>query len=319
MSDYYSILNKNYGFKDPSSWLSYAESHDFREVPYLALDACPYCEGASYSKIGQFIYYSTLHGLLQCDNCSLCYVDVLIDSSVRGMHFEGAYKSDEYFRKERKEIFNQTIGLLSSKESDSRLILELGGATGELGVMIKNRFPNTRIIVNDISIDACKSASEKGLETRVGSILSINDLEKCSAIIALDVLYYEPKIYEAFQFMSNQLEPGGLLVIRLPNKHKLIRLFQSLKNLLSLKNSKAKQTKINFFNPEHFSILTQTFIKKALKEHGFVNISIIPAKLLNKGKWSKVSRLLYFLTLLVYRVSGKVVGTSMLVVCRRDI
>jgi 2-polyprenyl-3-methyl-5-hydroxy-6-metoxy-1,4-benzoquinol methylase len=308
LQDYLTILNKNYGFNQPEEWLKFASENGFKEVVFKEIKSCPYCEAKTNRKIGQFIYYSTLQSLLECSNCGLAYIDVLIDPEVRQKHFENTYKSEEYFRKQRDDIFNQTISLIKKYYNNPKSILELGGATGILGQSLVKEFPNTIVTINDISNEACISAQSKGLKTKLGAITSIKEMEKNSLILALDVLYYEENIKESLLAIYNNLEPDGLLILRLPNKFFLINQFN--------KYQKKTSSNILFFNPEHLYLFSQNYLLKNLKELGFKEIQFLPSVLLKK-KINIISRLIYYISLLVFKLTSKVICPAMFVIVKK--
>ena len=317
MKDYLEILNNNYGFVDPLKWVTYAEKHKFYPVAFQPILCCPDCGSENFKRVGQFIYYSTLHTLRECLGCGLVYVDVVIDGEVRNRHFESAYKSEDYFKNERHQIFLQTVELVRGQNIKAGTVLEVGGATGELALMLKESFSSLKIVLNDISNDACEISKGKGLGVLRGPIIAIKEIEHCSLILALDVLYYDPQIHTNLQVLYEQLEPDGVLILRLPNKYQLIRLTQKFTDLCGYFNDKKPQSRLRFFNPEHLFVLTQTYLKARLHEVGFASVKIYPSRLLEKGEGFNVSRIGYFMSLSVFWLTGKVLGPAMFVVARK--
>ena len=202
-----------------------AHSKNFIQVKFQKISQCPYCGSSEYSEIGSFIYYSTFHTVRECKECQLCFVDVLIDEVVRTAHFEKVYKLESYFEDQRKDIFEYILKLINTHSPDAKHILEIGGATGVLLEMIRKRFSNVTCILNDISQEACEAAKKRGFETAQGEIASINLREKQDIILAIDVLYYELNIKKSFEVMFQNLATDGILILRLPNKYYLIKLF----------------------------------------------------------------------------------------------
>ena len=133
-------------------------------------------------------------------------------------------------------------------------------------------------------------------------------MEKNSVILALDVLYYEENLKESLLAIYNNLEPDGVLILRIPNKSFLIKLFN--------KNQKDTSDKLLFFNPEHLYLFSQKYLAKNLKELGFKDVRFVPSVLLKK-KINILSQFIYYLSLTVFKLTSKVICPAMFVVVRK--
>src|SRR5437868_6180727 len=146
-----SVLAGNVGFAQPAEWVDYALRYHFRPVRAERVRACPNCGGIDSTKLGQYVYYSTLHGLRECRTCGLVYADARIDPSIVQHHFESTYKDEEYFRRLRAPIFRQLAALVDRHAPGSGRVLDIGGAKGHLMAEVQRRRPDLELTVNDLS------------------------------------------------------------------------------------------------------------------------------------------------------------------------
>lgn len=155
------ILKYNQGFDKPQDWIEYAKQHNFTKVKAIKLIQCPDCKSIDFKEIGKYVYYSQLIRIKECKNCSLIFSDVILDKEILKKHFEVAYKDDIYFERKRRPIFNQILKTLLREYSDKKDVLDIGGAKGHFGKMLKEKNLRYNITVNDVSQIACEFASEK--------------------------------------------------------------------------------------------------------------------------------------------------------------
>ena len=123
--------------------------------------------------------------------------------------------------------------MITKKDTKRKQILEIGGATGELSLLLQEKFPESQICLNDISKNACKIAEEKGLQSICSSIANLELSNSYTTVIALDVLYYESELAKCFKKITSSLLSGGLLIMRFPNKYKLINLLSGFSQSVS--------------------------------------------------------------------------------------
>jgi 2-polyprenyl-3-methyl-5-hydroxy-6-metoxy-1,4-benzoquinol methylase len=314
---YHNVLNSNFDLPTDSWWLNYAKQHRFRHVEYTAVTVCPGCQSNRYKKIGQYIYYSTLHSLLKCSHCELCYTNVLIDRNVRRLHFETQYKSEEYFENARRDIFRQALTLISTHSSEKTSLLDIGGATGTFCELFRRAFPDARIVINDISQDACETARKRGFSTICRSIPELVDIGQFSVVSAFDVIYYEERIDIGLNVLADLVAPKGLLILRLPNKFLSIICLHYLRNFVGRSLSK-RQTSIPFFNPEHLYIFSRAYIVKKLGSLGFHDVKIKPSNVLRKKKTYPISSALNGIAEYFHAASGFTIAPSMFVLATKE-
>lgn len=171
------LLESNKGFDAPERWIDYGIAHNFQKIEAKQRENCPDCGGCVFSCIGQYIYYSTLLKLNECLQCGLVFSDTLIDPHVISSHFEHTYKDEDYFRDRRRRIFDQIVTLVDRCTPHEGTVLDVGGAKGHLLAILRKRRPDLKLVLNDLSKNACAfAASEFDLDTVCGDIKALEQI-----------------------------------------------------------------------------------------------------------------------------------------------
>lgn len=315
------ILRLNKGFKDPAQWVEYAIKHKFKRVTAERLETCPDCGGQESALVGQYIYYSTLVELRSCANCGLLYADTRIDPAVIHSHFELAYKDENYFTHQRRRIFDQIAGMVDRAAAPGASVLDIGGAKGHLLALLKQRRPDLKLVLNDLSTAACSFAeAEYGLETVCGGVKTLEGLSRSfDVVIMSDVIYYEPEIQRFWGLLSHLVSNGGVVIIRVPNFVALIKLSGILRRLGMSREARAMQSAVPFFNPEHLYVFSRGYLSRRLQGLGFNRFKATPSALL--GNLGRTSYGLYYaFAKMIWLFSwGQMIMTpSMVVVAERQ-
>lgn len=299
------ILRSNRGFLHPERWIKYGLSHNFVRIQADELNECPDCKCQSFSTVGQYVYYSTLMALRECRQCGLVFVDKRIDPEVIQRHFEHTYKDDIYFLERRHRIFEQISILADLAATRGGFILDVGGAKGHLLARLQKRRPDLRLVVHDLSKEACELAAHiYGFQTICGDIRVLEKVSsKFEVIIMSDVIYYEPALCELWRILPNIISKNGTVIIRVPNKLSLIRSWQTIIRVLSRRVESGMQEHIKFFNPEHIYVFPHQYLSKRLRRLGFAQVTTIPSELLGRNRFDfwhpayfYVCKLLFVLT-----------------------
>ena len=242
------------------------------------LRSCPDCGSSESSAIGQYVYYSRLIKLRQCGVCGLVYSDTIIDPGVTRSHWDAAYKDDDYFVRSRRAIFSAIVDLIDRYVPVGGSVLDIGGAKGHLMSQVRQRRPDLRLTVNDISEISCAAAREQGLEALCCPLSDLQpNPDQYNCLVLLDVIYYEPDVRGMWDALQRMTAPGGLMLIRIPNKLWLIRTAAACRNLICTTNSREKQTHVPFFNPEYILAFSRRYLNRRLCEHGFESIQFLPS------------------------------------------
>jgi SAM-dependent methyltransferase len=314
-----SVLQHNVGFDVPEQWVDYAMRHGFQRVKAMIVGRCPDCGDQPKRSLGQFVYYSTLVRLVECVGCGLAWTNVRLDPHVLIQHFEDAYKDDKYFLQSRRAIFDQLVSRIARSAPLGGRVLDIGGAKGHLMHALIARRPDLAVVVNDLSASATKYASEHfGIPTITGDVRALcRDGARYDVVVLSDVLYYEPDIAEMWSALQTLMARRGSVVIRVPNRFHLLRVSQSLRNLLRSPQQRAMQTDIRFFNPEHVLLLSRRYLEGRLRRLGFANIHCLPSPLLrSEAVPDAVSQFTFQFARLANAVSGgRLVVTPSMVVC----
>ena len=235
------ILRSNRGFDEPSLWIDYARKNCFEKVPALQLSLCPDCASPAYKRIGQYLYYSNLIHLNQCGRCSLVYSDVLLNENTLRIHFDRAYKDEDYFEKSRRAIYLQITKIIGAKAPRGSTVLDVGGAKGHLGKILRHYRPDLLITINDLSAVACDYAKSRfRFDTVCSSFSELAGRGRAyDFVLLIDVLYYERSLGTAWTALSQSAARG--IIMRTPNRYSLIRLVKCPeKNLVKEKRNERR-------------------------------------------------------------------------------
>jgi len=312
------ILEHNVGFADPAAWVDYAASHGFRRVAATRVPRCPDCSGAAGRFWGQYVYYSTLIRLRQCNECGLIWADAHIDPEVVRRHFDHTYKGDEYFRKSRDAIFEHLASTIQRLAPRGARILDIGGARGDLMHKVVTGRPDVSATVHDLSAVATDwAATHFGLRTLTGDADALaSHPEQYDVVVLSDVLYYEPKLRVLFDALSHLIRPGGALVARLPNHLPMIRLGKLWGRVSQSDSRRRRQDHVAFFNPEHIFAFPTSYLHARFRSIGFSEVRTMPSPLLQGSVPRAATALLFRLAAGVNRMTGRrlVLTPAMLVV-----
>lgn len=315
------LLKFNKGFTDPERWVEYGITHNFQKIKAEKLKECPDCNARSIKHIGQFVYYSTLVNLQACSQCGLVFTDTRIDPKVISSHFEKAYKDEKYFLHRRRRIFDQIARIADNVAPRGGRVLDVGGAKGHLLARLQKRRPDLNLVLNDLSIEACDHAeSIYGFETIWGGIKELELVQvRFDVIILSDVIYYEPDLRKLWDVLPCLLSENGTIIIRVPNKLALIRLWQLINRAIPRPADRKINDKIKFFNPEHLFVFCRRYLLTRLKKLGFHQVHAIPSELLLRDPQDLWHPLFYHFGKIIWMLSfGKIVITPSLLVVAQN-
>ena len=317
------LLKSNKGFDTPERWLDYGIEHDFQKIEAKKLEECPDCGSRVFKFIGQYIYYSSLVKLNECLACGLVFSDIHIDPQVIHAHFEHTYKDENYFRDRRSRIFDQIATIVDRVTLQGGTVLDIGGAKGHLLAILKKRRPDLKLVLNDLSKDACDFATSTfELDTVCGDIKALEQITSpFNTLIISDVLYYEPDLNRLWKLLPILVSKGGAVVIRVPNKLPLIRLYQFVKRFTVSHEKRELQDHIKYFNPEHIYVFSPHYLLSRLRNLGFSQTMALPSQLLvqtqGKFRYALYYRLAKTLSILSHRKF--IITPSFLVIARNNI
>ncbi|CAN5822060.1 hypothetical protein BH23GEM7_BH23GEM7_03890 [soil metagenome] len=199
-------------------------------------------------------------------------------------------------------------------------VLDVGGATGHLMAEVRRRRPDLEITVNDLTETACRAAEARGFRTICGGVA---ELERCAAsfdvVVMSDVIYYVPEIARLWDLIPRLVAPGGAVILRVPNKLALIRLWQRLLRRVAPRRAEMTAS-MRFFNPEHLFVFSRAFLERRLRGLGFEEVQALPSPVLGgRAALRPLARLGDGLVRAAHRASGGRVlaSPSLLLVARR--
>lgn len=316
------ILSHNRGFEHPEDWVDFAREHDFEMVDAFPVLCCPDCGEAGCEVVGRYIYYSSLISLRYCDNCSLIYADTHIDPVVIKKHFEQAYKDEEYFKTRRKPIFDFIADLVEKLCPVSGTAIDVGGAKGHLLAQIRQRRPDIDLTLSDISEISCRHAMSKhGFKSICAPIPELCRLDRRFDVVTLiDSMYYEPDIHGVWRVIDHLVKDTGVLILRVPNTFRLIRISRRLKSDFNGSISPESVSRVRFFNREQVYVYSKKYLTGKLKKHGFKRVTYLPSPLLSREQpTSLLTRTLFEVSRVVSAstLGGAIITPALIVVAQR--
>jgi SAM-dependent methyltransferase len=279
---YLEILKSNRGFEPAECWVDYARTHAFQRVAAEKLVGCPDCGSDDSTRVGQYVYYSTLCQLRCCRRCDLIFSDTRLDPGLILQHFERQYKDERYFRVERQAVIDQVVGVIDGHASPGASVLDIGGAKGHAMAALRARRPDLSLTVNDLSREACEHASRHfGLRTIPGPLAALrSSTERYDVVALIDVMYYEPDLTALWTALSSLVKPGGVVLMRIPNRSWFLRTSERLKDRLRSAANRRMATHVSGFNPEHLYAFSRRYLGGALVRLGFGEPQFEPACML---------------------------------------
>jgi 2-polyprenyl-3-methyl-5-hydroxy-6-metoxy-1,4-benzoquinol methylase len=316
------ILRHNVGFARPEPWVDYAIENRFREIPAYAVPNCPDCGAPPAGEMGEYIHYSTLMRLRRCGSCHLIWSDARVDPGALAMELQTTFDNRDYFA-HRTAIFHHLARQVSRMAPLGGRVLDIGGAQGDLMHLVGRARPDLTTVVHDVSPLATRYASEHfGLPVICGDFSVFRDHQTRYDIVVLsDVLYYEHRLRDAWRLLRRLVAPGGMIILRVPNKLLFIRAGYAITRLMKRIRPRRIRDTVDFFNPAHLCILTRRYLTQRLRRSGFSEMKVLPSPPLVSPAWpARAAAGLWFavasaIALLTRR---RLIATpSMLVVARR--
>lgn len=221
--------------------------------------------------------------LRECGRCALIWADAHLDPTIISAHFEEVYKGREYFMTSRAAIFRSLAAIVCESTPFGGRVLDIGGAQGDLLYTIESLRPDLRVVLHDISQRSTDFArKEYDLGVICGDISALAEADGTfDTVILSDVLYYEPQLRLAWEAVERLVAPGGMVLIRVPNKLPIIRCAAMLTRICALFRPGRQPDDIPYFNPEHIYILSRSYLENRLRQSGFTAPQAHPTPLLN--------------------------------------
>lgn len=148
---------------------------------------------------------------------------------------------------------------------------------------------------------AAKSAAQKGFDVRCEWVLEKAGFpdEHFAAVTAIDSFSYVWNPYETIQTFHRLLEPGGVLAMRLTNKHMILRLARALSPC-----GPSRDARLTGMHKGQFHAIAITGLSRVLGQIGFDRIMVLPSA--RTSIWNDMSvgtRAAYTLSQVVYHVT----------------
>ena len=116
----------------------------------------------------------------------------------------------------------------------------------------------------------------------------------------IDVIYYDPDLRMLWTRASSLIRDGGHVILRVPNKICLIRLYLEVYSMI-YRSRRDLQTTIRFLNPEHIYVMSRKYLRRRLASLGFDDVVFLPSAVLVRRPsirwlyklWYRVARLVH--------------------------
>ena len=237
--------------------------------------ACPFCnstKGKPYQKFGSKGQYQTI----RCNNCQLIY---LSPRPIYDQHFiDAAYASyyqyvDNLLLNEETivkhssiDLFKKEMAYIGQFDKLKTAVLDIGSGMGTFLYVARQYYPEA--VGLDVS-EKMAAFVEKQLSVKVYLLQfqNFDHTKKFSLIHMSHVLEHIPNPNEWLQKAKTLLEKNGILVINVPNKFSLGRLFQHFLYRIKLKKQFSSSWKDPARTPDHLFEPTIPAMKYLLKKN----------------------------------------------------
>lgn len=304
-----------HGFPLVDCWRREARHVGFRHGRARPVPECPDCGCRDAPVVGQFVHYANCMRLRRCPECDLLWVDRHLNPRVIADHFERVYKDEAYYQVARAPMLDHLAALVTAHAPAHGHVLDIGGATGHLLGKVAALRPDLILTLHDISESATAEAAERfGMATMTGPLTALRG--QWDVVVASDVLYYEPSLRAAWDTLANLVRPGGVLLLRVPNKRAVILAVATLERLVQPAHHRQCQRRVRWFNPEHLYVFGRTWLQSRLVQSGFEDVTFLPSPLPG-GKSALARQGWYQAACLVRSLTGLVFTPGVVVVARR--
>ena len=188
-------------------------SNRYANIEYEEI-LCPFCKKADYDIILDFVYYN----LVRCSDCGLTYVNPQPKAEATYDIYDDNYLNYLLANAERSISFFQEKVQIIQNIIPSGKVLDIGFGAGYFLKLMMERCYNVYGV--EISQSACSFVKSKHQIEKVYCCDLLNaDLRDIFDIITFwDSLQGMPQPIEHIEKATQLLNPGGLMVIQVPNR-----------------------------------------------------------------------------------------------------
>jgi SAM-dependent methyltransferase len=238
--------------------------------------------------------------------CGLLWVDARVDAETSARHFDRAYRDDEYYRTDRAAVFSHLAAIVDRHTRRGGQVLDVGGAGGQFATVLRERRPDLAITVQDVSGAKIVEAVERGFVGLVGTDW-MSTSEQYHTIILSDSIYYEPNLPQLWAALARLRAPGGLIILRVPNRIPIVRLSSWWQ-----RHSNDLPIDVRGHNPDHLVICSPRYLTGRLRAIGCTEVRVLPTPV---GEGHRVPGL-YAAARLLHRLTSVCLTPSMVIIGR---
>jgi hypothetical protein len=192
--------------------------------------SCPNCHADVETFVDEYRFnieydrkYFGSPKIVKCETCQLCYCYPMPDNEKLHNYYSSIYRS-----KGRPHWFDQNsppqtqmrhksyISTLTNyiKPSDINLIYEIGPGPGEIGSLLKEVAPHTKIKCSELDQFSSSTLKARGYQM----VESSTEIEnQADIVMGLHCLEHFSDIGSFFELVENAIKPNGLILVEVPN------------------------------------------------------------------------------------------------------
>ena len=239
--------------------------------------SCPFCNSGNYTTYQIFGSRKQYRSVL-CKNCSLVY---LTPRPKYDQHFiDAAYASyyqyvdnlqlndDTIIKHSGTHLFKKEIDYIGKYDLLKTAVLDIGSGMGTFLYAAKPFYKDA--VGLDVSVKMAEFVEKQlGVNVFITQLENFEYDKKFSLIHMSHVLEHVPNPVEWLQKSKSLLEKKGVLVINVPNKFSLDRLFQHFLYRIKIKKQFSSGWKDPARTPDHLFEPTIPSMKFLLKKTGY--------------------------------------------------
>lgn len=237
---------------------------EYLRMSNLRLTNCPYC-----GESGDLHFQISSTGYYRCSYCDLIYSDV--QKPYRDV--VGSYREDYFDRYSADQLIGQRIRLYDHvlevivKNKEVGRLLDVGTGCGFFLVAARKRRWEAKGVEPSIqSVELARH--QNGLDVFHGTLGEYDDDGQFDVITFINVLDHSTIPWGEIDRARRLLRPGGLVYLRFPNGYLHSQIYR-IAFKYGFSNSLRK------FLVFHLYSFTPRYIRKLLRDHGFILTTIL--------------------------------------------
>ncbi len=199
------------------------------------------------------------HHLVTCNSCGFVFSEAIPSAEELTAFYSDDYDRTRYFSPVTEKRYNELLDTFEPFRKTNR-ILDVGCGYGFFLEIAKKR--GWEVYGTEISSDACKKCTEKGINMHFGKLESCEfDPESFDVIVSLEVIEHFSDPRSTMKCINGVLRKGGLFYLTTPNFNAYLRY-----------RLKAQYDVIDY--PNHLCYFTPVTLRLFAEKLGFETLKI---------------------------------------------